>query len=161
VRYLLPLCFAIAIIALPTRALAADFSIDYSRLTPSLRLLTDDDRAAVERAVEAIKAGNDTIALASLTSLTASNPENSSLRILAAYAQLRLGNLLGALDQARRAEKAPDGNAYKCVFLSRVALAAGDRRTCQHELDHALKAGERGTDITAVQNGLKQNKRKL
>ena len=73
----------------------------FDRLASALTLLNDADRKIVDEAAQLIREGENAGALARLSSLTHSNPDNSSLRILMAYAQLQLGNLTGALDEAK------------------------------------------------------------
>ncbi|MBK9168365.1 MAG: hypothetical protein IPM24_12970 [Bryobacterales bacterium] len=128
---------------------AADFALRFDMLRPSLERLTGDDRPSVDAAIEMIRQGEHQAALVRLAAARERNPKNSSLGILSAYALLQLGNLAGAFDQARAAEKAPDHNVYTCWFLAKVALLKGDRSTCQRELGHvrsskqlAAEAGE-------------------
>ena len=132
----------------------------FDRLASALTLLNDSDRKIVDEAVQLIRQGEHAGALARLSTLTHSNPENSSLRILMAYAQLQLGNLTGALDEAKKAHEAPNGNSYKCYFLAKIAFLAGDNVTCRRELNHAKNAGDMPEEVRQLQNDLKKAKAK-
>ncbi|MGH9661504.1 MAG: hypothetical protein ACRD96_23355 [Bryobacteraceae bacterium] len=113
---------------------APDLRLDL--LAPSLKILTDMDRRTVDAAVQLIQKGENTLALAQLLTLSKSNPKNSSLRILAAYTSLKLGDLVGALNHSKTAEKAPDHTAYACWFLAKVAVLKGDTKTSKREIKH-------------------------
>jgi Flp pilus assembly protein TadD len=126
------------------------------RLASALKLLTDGDRRVVEETIELIKSGNNGLALARLSSLNASNPENSSLRILTAYAQLQLGNLFGALQEGKKAEGSPNGNSYKCYFMAKLALFTGDRAACQRELQHVKSVGDMQAEAKQLEKDLKK-----
>ena len=119
-------------------------------------------RPAGERldAAQLIREGEHAGALARLSVLTHSNPENSSLRILMAYAQLQLGNLTGALDEAKKAHEAPNGNSYRCYFLAKIAFLTGDDITCRRELNHAKNAGDMPEEVRQLQNDVKKAKAK-
>ena len=148
-----------------TLALAApppgpSMELRFDRLTSALTLLSDSDRKIVDEAVQLIREGEHVGALARLSTLTHSNPDNSSLRILMAYAQLQLGNLTGALDEAKKAHEAPNGNSYRCYFLAKIAFLTGDSVTCRRELNHAKNAGDMPEDIRQLQNDLKKAKAK-
>ncbi|MFN7992943.1 MAG: tetratricopeptide repeat protein [Bryobacteraceae bacterium] len=132
--------------------------LQFDRLATALTLLSDGDRRIVSEAVQLIREGEHTGALARLTALTDRNPENSSLRILIAYAQLQLGNLRGAFDQATIAESAPNGNSYKCYFRAKLALLTGDKVTCQRELEHLKGAGDMKAGVKQIEGELKRKK---
>jgi Flp pilus assembly protein TadD len=132
----------------------------FDRLASALTLLGDGDRKIVDEAVQLIREGEHVGALARLSTLTHSNPDNSSLRILAAYAQLQLGNLTGALDEAKMAHDAPNGNSYRCYFLAKIAFLTGDTVTCRRELNHAKNAGDMPEDVRQLQNDVKKAKTK-
>lgn len=134
----------------PKLELAAD------QLADPLKLLKDQDRSIVEQAIQLIRSGNHSLALVRLTSLNANNPQNSSLHILAAYAQLHLGNLLGAFDESKKAERAPNGNSYKCYFLAKIALLNGNKKVFQRELKHVKGAGDRQAEARELDKELKQ-----
>ena len=144
--------------AAPPPEPAVDLRFD--RLASALKLLNDADRKIVDEAAQLIREGEHAGALARLSTLTHSNPENSSLRILIAYAQLQLGNLTGALDEAKKAHEAPNGNSYRCYFLAKIAYLAGDNVTCQRELKHAKKAGDMPEQVRQLENDLKKAKTK-
>ena len=134
------------------------FDLQYERLATSLAGLTTNDRSTVNQAVALIRQGENNLALVKLSSLNKQNPKNSSLRILTAYALLRAGDTIGALDNAKQAESAPDGTAYKCWFLAKVAFLSGDATTCRRELNHAkLHLKNDATimaDIKSMEKGL-------
>ena len=132
----------------------------FDRLASALTLLSDTDRKIVDEAAQLIREGEHAGALARLSTLTHSNPENSSLRILMAYAQLQLGNLTGALDEAKKAHEAPNGNSYRCYFLAKIAFLTGDNITCRRELNHAKNAGDMPEEVRQLQNDLKKAKAK-
>ena len=134
--------------------------LQFDRLASALTLLNDSDRMIVDQAVQLIKQGENVGALARLSSLANSNPENSSLRILMAYVQLQLGNLTGAFDQAKKAHDAPNGNSYRCYFLAKIAFLTGDRVTCRRELEHVKNAGDMPEAVHELQKDLKQTKTK-
>jgi Flp pilus assembly protein TadD len=134
--------------------------LHFDRLASALTLLTDSDRKIVGEAVQLIREGEHVGALARLSALAQTNPNNSSLRILTAYAQLQLGNLTGAFDEAKRAHEAPNGNSYKCFFLAKLALLTGDKATCQRELDHVKRVGDMKQDARQLEGELKKAKTK-
>ena len=134
---------------------SADVDLRMDRLADSLNLLRGEDRAVVEQVLDLIRKGENTLALGRLTALNTANPQNSSLRILSAYALLQAGNFLGAFDEAAKAEKAPDGNSYKCWFLAKVALLAGDKSACKRELKHVKSVGDMAADVKALEKELK------
>jgi len=139
---------------------APAFTLRFDRLASALTLLNDHDRAVVDQAAALIREGENAAALARLSTLTQSNPRNSSLRILIAYAQLQLGNLAAALTQAKEAHDAPNGNSYRCYFLAKVAWLAGDKATCRRELQHVKNAGDMPEAVRELQTDLKQSKPK-
>jgi len=144
--------------AAPPPAAASTIDLRYDRLASALTLLNDGDRRIVEQAVELIRHGENAAALARLSTLTHSNPNNSSLRILMAYAELQLGNLTGALDEAKKAHDAPNGNSYRCYFLAKIAFLTGDTVTCRRELNHVKNAGDMPNEVRELQNDLKSAK---
>jgi Flp pilus assembly protein TadD len=152
---LILVCATTLALAAPPPAPSMDLRFD--RLASALTLLSDADHKIVDEAAQLIREGEHAGALARLSTLTHSNPDNSSLRILMAYAQLQLGNLTGALDEAK---KAPNGNSYRCYFLAKIAFLAGDNVTCRRELNHAKNAGDMPEDVRQLQNDLKKAKAK-
>ncbi|MGD0361025.1 MAG: tetratricopeptide repeat protein [Bryobacteraceae bacterium] len=132
--------------------------LQYDRLASALTLLNDADRKIVNEAAQLIREGEHAGALARLSALTHSNPDNSSLRILMAYAQLQLGNLTGAFDEAKKAHDAPNGNSYRCYFLAKIAFLTGDNVTCRRETEHVKNAGDMPQEVKQLQNDLKKAK---
>jgi Flp pilus assembly protein TadD len=160
-RYVCPILFCAATLALAAPPQhAPSMELRFDRLTSALTLLGDSDRKIVDEAVQLIRQGEHVGALARLSTLTHSNPDNSSLRILMAYAQLQLGNLTGALDEAKKAHESPNGNSYRCYFLAKIAFLTGDTVTCRRELNHAKNAGDMPEDVRQLQNDLKKAKAK-
>jgi len=155
---LILICTAVAALAPPPAPAASSVDLRMDRLASALTLLSASDRQVVHQAAELIREGENVGALARLSTLAHSNPENSSLRILIAYAQLQLGNLTGALDEAKKAHDAPNGNSYKCYFLAKIAFLAGDKATCRRELNHVKKAGDMPAEVRQLQNDLKKGK---
>jgi len=118
------------------------FELDYGRLSGPLAKLPPPDQNAVHDAIRLIKDGDHALALARLSSLMdQKNPQNSSLRILASYALLQAGNLLGAFQEAEKAHEAPGGGMYACWFLGKVALLNGNKEVSERELRHLKRAG--------------------
>lgn len=136
----------------------ASMQLQYDRLASALTLLNDADRKIVNEAAQLIREGEHAGALARLSALTHSNPDNSSLRILMAYAQLQLGNLTGAFDEAKKAHDAPNGNSYRCYFLAKIAFLTGDNVTCRREIEHVKNAGDMPQEVKQLQSDLKRAK---
>ena len=158
---LILMCGATLALASPPPAPPAPgMDLRFDRLASALTLLNDSDRKIVDEAVQLIREGENVGALARLSTLTLSNPNNSSLRILLAFAQLQLGNLTGALDEAKKAHAAPNGNSYKCYFLAKIAFLTGDKVTCRRELNHTKNAGDMQEEVRQLQNDLKKAKNK-
>lgn len=148
------------LLACPVAAPALDFELRLDRLSEAFQLLPEADRGTVDEVLALLKKGDHQEALKRLNVLNRMNPENSSLRVLTAYGLLQVGNLLGAFDEARKAEKASNGNAYKCWFLSKVALINGDTMACRRELNHVKGSKDKGLqqEVKQVQNQLKKQK---
>lgn len=144
----------------PPPAPAAVMELRVDRLASALTLLSANDHKIVDEAVQLIREGENAGALARLSSLTQSNPENSSLRILIAYAQLQLGNLTGAFEEAKKAHDAPNGNSYRCYFLAKLAFLTGDKVTCRRELNHVKNAGDMPEAVRQLENDVKHAKAK-
>jgi Flp pilus assembly protein TadD len=146
------------LLVLPVRSLALDFDLRLDRLSEAFQLLPDADRGTVDDVLDLLKKGQHQEALRRLDELNRMNPDNSSLRVLTAYGLLQVGNLLGAFDEARQAEKAPNGNAYKCWFLSKVALLNGDTLACRRELSHVKSSGDKSLrkEVKQVEEQLKK-----
>ena len=140
---------------LPAYLGAQTFDLRFDRLTSALATLSAGDRTAVDQAIELMRKGDNNLALVRLSALNEKNPQNSSLRILTAYSMLRLGNLVGAFDEADKAEKAPNGDAYKCWFLAKLAFLKGDMAVCRKEMSHAKANGE---DVKALEDDMKKRK---
>jgi Flp pilus assembly protein TadD len=153
-KHLLLFVFLALSIAVPVRA--ADFDLRMDRLAGSLGGLKGADRTVVDEALQLIKKGENSLALVRLAALNKENPRNSSLRIMTAFVMLQLGNLVGAFEEAKRAERAPDGEAYKCWFLAKVALLAGDKKVCERELKHAQSAGYAAAEVKELKQQLER-----
>jgi hypothetical protein len=140
---------------------AESFDLQYGRLATALAGLSTNDKSAVEEAIAHIRKGDNNLALVRLTALNKENPKNSSLRILTAYALLRTGDLIGALDNAKQGEAAGNPDAYKCWFLAKVAFLAGDAPACKREIGHAKPAlkddKELMSSLKSMEKGLKKN----
>jgi hypothetical protein len=111
-------------------------ALDLRALAEPLRDLTPAEREVVDDAVELIRQRRHALALVELSTLTASNPKNSALRVLRAYVLLELGNVTGALDEARSAEASGLRSTYRCWFLAQVAYLAGNVPLCRREIKH-------------------------
>lgn len=133
------LVFFSLLIAGAVRGEAETFTLDYDRLSGAIEDLNGADRNIVSDAIKLIQRGEHVLALNRLSSLKERNPGNSSVRVLASYALLQAGNLLGAFDEAKRAHEGPKGNSYVCWFLAKVALLNGQRAVCERELEHLRK----------------------
>lgn len=127
-----------------------------ARLAEALNLISQADRAVVNDALRLIRNGENTGALVRLSEIAKTNPQNSSVRIVLAYALLKTGDLLGAFDQAKRAEAAPNGNSFKCWFLARVALFNGNKEVCRNEIKHVKAAGDMPGEVRALEKEMKQ-----
>lgn len=110
--------------------------LDLKALSEPLQNLTPQERKTADKAIKLIGEKQHLLALGYLTDLTASNPMNSSIRVLRAYVLLELGNLTGALGDARTAEDTGPHSAYRCWFLAQVAYLAGDKALCKREIKH-------------------------
>lgn len=148
----------LAVAAPPPAPPAPAMDLRFDRLTSALTLLSDADRKVVDQAAQLIRQGENAAALARLSTLIHSNANNSSLRILIAYAQLQLGNLTGAFDEAKKAHDAPNGNSYRCYFLAKIAFLTGDNVTCRRELNHVKNAGDMPAEVRQLQDDVKKAK---
>lgn len=110
--------------------------LDLRALAEPLQDLTPAEGEIVDEAIELIKQKRHALALADLSRLIGSNPMNSALRVLRAYVFLELGNVTGALDDARSAERSGVRSSYRCWFLARVAYLAGNVPLCRREIKH-------------------------
>ena len=142
---LLVLFFAVA---KPVTAL--DFDLRLDRLAEALGILPETDRKAVDEIILLIKRGENNDAYQRLSELNKTNPSNSSLRVLTSYALLKLGNAIGALEEADRAHEAPNGNSYKCLFYAKIAFLNGKPEICKRELNHVRKAGDMPKEVKAM-----------
>jgi Flp pilus assembly protein TadD len=134
-----------------------EFDLKFDRLEPVLEVLSAADRDAVSDAINLLKRGENVLALSRLSALKQRNPNNSSLRILASYALLQAGNLLGAFEEAEKAHVAPNGNSYKCWFLAKIALINGKTAICERELEHVKGAGDMVAEARELEKELKSN----
>ena len=152
---------AMMLILLAPALSAESFDLQYGRLATALAGLSIMDQKTVEDAISHIRKGDNNLALVRLSELNKENPKNSSLRILTAYALLRTGDLIGALENAKQGEGAPNGDAYKCWFLAKIAFVSGDKATCKRELGHAKEAlktdKELMSSMRAMEKGIKKN----
>jgi Flp pilus assembly protein TadD len=105
-------------------------------------------------AIALIRNDEHVLALARLSSLKQANPQNSSLRILASYALLQVGNLVGAFEEAEKAHTAPNGNSYRCWFLAKVALLNGKKSRCERELEHLKRIGDMAAEAAELEKEL-------
>jgi len=157
-RSVLQSIFAFAILGLAPLIAGADpLSLNYERLEPAMEVLTNADRDVVADAINLIQRGEHTLALSRLSSLKRRSPQNSSLRILASYALLQVGNLAGAFEEAERAHRAPGGNSYQCWFLAKIALLNGKRDVCEREIGHVESAGGMAAEAEALRKELVNN----
>src|SRR5262249_53184491 len=115
---------------------APQLRLEIKALAEPLRDLKPEEARIVDDAIELIQKGEHAPAFLALTGLTERNPNNSALRVLRAYTLLQLGNLLGALDEARAAESGRIRSAYRCWFLAQVAYLAGNKPLCKREIRH-------------------------
>jgi hypothetical protein len=140
-----------------TAATGPQFQLDYSRLDTALGPLSNEERKAVSDTMELIKSGKHSLALVRLFELNERNPANSSLRILASYALLQGGNLIGAFEEAEKAHKAADGNSYKCWFMAKVALLNGKPEVCARELGHVKGVGDMPVEAAQLEKEMRGN----
>jgi predicted Zn-dependent protease len=118
------------------RSARSAVELDIKALAKPLQDLMPAERQVVDEAIELIGQKRHALALLDLTRLTASNPNNSALRVLRAYVLLELGNITGALNDARSAEASGARSAYRCWFLAQVAYLAGNKPLCCREIKH-------------------------
>jgi Flp pilus assembly protein TadD len=135
---------------------AAGFDLKFEQLTASLLSIGPMDRGVVDGAIDLIKKGEHTVALARLYTVSEKNPDVSALKILSAYSLLQVGNLVGALEQAKKAEAAKDHNSYACFFLAKVAFLTGDKEACRREIKHVKGAGDFKAEIRQLEKDLKR-----
>jgi Flp pilus assembly protein TadD len=133
----------------------AVMDLQVQRLAESLKLITEADRGTVTEALRLIEKGENIGALVKLTALAKTNPQNSSVRIVLSYALLKAGDLLGAFEQAKQAEAAPNGNSYKCWFLAKIALLTGNKQVCRAELKHVKAEGDMPAEVKSLENEMK------
>jgi Flp pilus assembly protein TadD len=138
---------------------AINLELRFDRLQEAFRLLPEADRGTVDEIIVLLKRGSHKEALTRLEELNQQFPSNSSLRVLTAYALLNLGNVLGAFEEADRAHDAPNGNPYKCLFFSKVALLAGRHEACKRELEHARQNKEQPKEVREIEMALSRKQR--
>lgn len=131
--------------------------LDLKALAEPLQDLTPADRALVDKAIKLIDMKQHLQALTYLTELTVSNPKNSSLRVLRAYVLLELGNITGALGDARTAEGAGAHSAYRCWFLAQVAYLAGNKPLCRREIKHLAGNATYAAGVDQLTSDLKSS----
>ena len=131
--------------------------LDLKALAEPLQDLTPADRALVDKAIKLIDRRQHLQALTYLTELTVSNPKNSSLRVLRAYVLLELGNVVGALGDARTAEASGSHAAYRCWFLAQVAYLAGDKPLCRREIKHLAGSATYAAGVDQLRSDLKSS----
>ncbi len=131
--------------------------LDEVALAGSAHTLGSADAKVFDDAIGLIKQGNHAEALLSLTRLTGSNPKNVAVRATRAYVLLQVGNLLGALDDARVAEKTGPHAAYRCWLLAQISYLAGNQRLCKREVkhlegnpDYGAEAAKLGANLSAI-----------
>jgi len=129
--------------------------LDLQALSEPLRNLTPAEHDVVDKAIKLIGQKKHIQALQDLTGLTASNPMNSGLRVLRAYVLLELGNVTGALGDARNAEDSGAHSPYKCWFLAQVAYLAGDQPLCRREIKHLAGNTEYQAQVEKLAQDLK------
>jgi hypothetical protein len=127
--------------------------LDEAALAEPARALNSADGKVFDDAIQLIKLGNHAEALLSLTRLTGSNPKNVAVRATRAYVLLQVGNLLGALDDARIAEKNPHA-AYRCWLLAQISYLAGNERLCKREVKHLEGNPEYGAEAAKLGQNL-------
>ena len=146
----------LAVFSLPVTA-GQEFPLRYERLEGALAELSESERSSVNQAIVLIRRGEHSLALVRLTALNRGRPQNSSLRILASYAFLQLGNLVGAFEEAKQAHASAGGNSYKCWFLAKVALLHGKKDVCERELEHVRQAGDMAAEAELLARELTKN----
>ena len=131
--------------------------LDEAALAIPARALSTADGKVFDDAIELIRRGNHAEALLSLTRLTGSNPKNVAVRATRAYVPLQVGNVLGALDDARVAEKTGPPTAYRCWLLAQISYLAGNQRLCKREVKHlegnpeyGVEAAKLGASVSAA-----------
>jgi hypothetical protein len=132
--------------------------LDEAALAEPARALGSADGKVFDDAIQLIKSGNHAEALLSLTRLTGSNPKNVAVRATRAYVLLQVGNLLGALDDARMAEKNPH-SAYRCWLLAQISYLAGNERLCKREVKHLEGNPEYGGEAAKLGANLSATKK--
>lgn len=137
---------------------AISFELNFDRLQEAFRLIPDSDRGSLDEVIVLVKKGEHKEALSRLNALNKKFPDNSSLRVMTAFALVNLGNFLGAFEEADYAHDAPNGNPYKCLFYARVALLAGRPEACQRELKHAKDNKEQPKEVKEIELALRKRK---
>ena len=159
---ILPFVIAVATVLMQTSASAGSalparnvpLELNLKALAEPLQDLTPAEREVVDETIQLIQQKQHALALVNLTGLTASNPSNSALRVLRAYVLLELGNVTGALGDARIAEASGLRSAYRCWFLARVAYLAGNKPLCRREIGHIASDPTYGPEATKLRRGM-------
>ena len=136
---------------------AALFELKFNNLKPSLSRLSPEETKIVDRSIGLIRKGENTLALAQLSTLSKANPSNSALQVLMSYALLQIGNKLGAFDAAKQAEASPDHTGYVCYFFAKVAFLTGDSATCKREIAHVKSLGLHKKEIKELESEVEKS----
>jgi hypothetical protein len=128
-------------------------------LAPAVRELSTQDSKVFDETIALIQKGDHAVALISLTRLEGSNPRNVAVRAVRAYVLLQVGNLLGALDDARVAEKTGPPSPYRCWMLAQISYLAGNQRLCRREVKHLEGNPEFGAEAEKLGRELRAGKK--
>jgi hypothetical protein len=139
---------------------SASFPLRFDLLAASLASLPSNERQRIDSAIGLIRKGEHLAALAPLLEVTRSNPQVSGARVVLAYAMLQAGNLAGAFEHARQAEKSSDRTTYVCLFLARLAALVGNTDVCRRELKHISGDAQLRADAQDVERQLEARKGK-
>ena len=145
------------LLTLPARAALGPEDLKLDRLTKPITSLSPEERKIFDEAIGLIRSGNHSLALARLTSLKEANPKNTAVRVASSYVLLQAGNLLGAFDDAEKAE-AGEANGYLCWFLAKVSLATGQPAACKREVEHLKTVPEYREAAKQIEKELKKKR---
>lgn len=132
-----------------------DLKLD--RLAKPITSLSVEERRIFDEAIGLIRAGNHSLALARLSGLKEANPKNSAVRVASSYVLLQAGNLLGAFEDAEKAESG-EANGYLCWFLAKVSLATGQTAACKREVEHLKTVPEYREAAKEIEKELKKKR---
>jgi len=130
--------------------------LDLPALGDSLRNLKSEEQRIFDEAAQLIQRKEHSLAFLTLSRLVENNPKNSAFRVIRAYAALQLGNLVGALGDARVAEAARPHQPYRCWFLAKVAFLAGDGALTRREIGHVAKHPVYGPQAAELRKQLRK-----